>query len=168
MFNSYIVYHIVRIYRRLHHTSGHKPHIEQLWTTLWMNIVLVLHSFVFLSSLLSHIVGHFTVIKTHETWGVLLTVLMNSSLNFYIYCLSGKAFRNVIRRFKIQLFQKLHIQQQESESRWWSSHYSTQNTSSQWFKWTYIRLIPYFVKHIRNNFCWNFVCKLFHFYQNHN
>jgi hypothetical protein len=83
-----------------------------------MNIVLLLHSFLFLSSLLSHIVGHFTVTEAHEAWWVLLAVLMNSSLNFYIYCLSGKAFRNEIRRFiqrfKIQLFQKLHMRQRRS------------------------------------------------------
>jgi len=81
-----------------------------------MNIVLLLHSSLFLASLLSHIVGHFTVTEAHEAWWVLLAVLMNCSLNFYIYCLSGKAFRNEIRRliqrFKMQRFQKLHIHQQ--------------------------------------------------------
>jgi hypothetical protein len=90
---------------------------QQRRTTSWMNIVLLLHSFLFLASLLAHIVGHFTVIEAHETSWVLLAVLINNSLNFYIYCLSGKAFRNeihqFIQRFKRHIFHKLHIQQRQ-------------------------------------------------------
>ncbi len=66
LFNSYIVYHIVRTYCRLHQTYSYKPRKGQSRTTLWMNIVLVLHSSLFLLSVLSHIVGHFTAVEVHE------------------------------------------------------------------------------------------------------
>ncbi|CAF1292746.1 unnamed protein product, partial [Adineta steineri] len=51
------------------------------------------------------ILGYFMTIEAHETWWVSLAILINCSLNFYIYCLSGKAFRNEIRRF-IHRFEK--------------------------------------------------------------
>ena len=103
LFNFYIIYYIIRIHRHLRQKNVRKPRKEQSRTASWMNIVLILHSLLFLSSLLSHIVGHFFVVEAHETWWVLLTILVNCSLNFYIYCLSGKAFRNEIRRFIQQL-----------------------------------------------------------------
>jgi hypothetical protein len=118
LFNSYIIYHLIRTYHHLHQTNGHKPRKEQSRTTSWMNIVLILHSLIFLASLCSHIVGHFIVIEAHEAWWVLLSVLMNCSLNFYIYCLSGKAFRNEIRRFihrlKTRIFNRTQTLQQQS------------------------------------------------------
>ena len=89
LFNICIVYHIVRTHRYLH---------RQIQTTSWMNVILLLHSSLFLTSLFCHIIGHFLVVEAHEVWWVLLAVLINCSLNFYIYCLSGKAFRNEIRR----------------------------------------------------------------------
>jgi hypothetical protein len=118
LFNSYIVYHIDRTYCRLQQTSGrHKLRKEQSEATSWMNIVLILHSLLFLASLFSHIAGHVTGVEAHETWWVLLAILINCSLNFYIYCLSGKAFRNEIRRFikrlKTRLFNKSQTQQQQ-------------------------------------------------------
>jgi len=118
IFDNYIIYHLVRIYRRLHQTTDHKSRKKQSRTTSWMNIVLILHSLLFLASLCSHIVGHFIVIEAHEAWWVLLSVLMNCSLNFYIYCLSGKAFRNEIRRFiqrlKTRIFNGSQIRSQQS------------------------------------------------------
>ena len=98
LFNSYIIYHVVHSHRRLHRTNSRTPRQEQTRTTSWMNIVLILHSTLFLASLLSHILGHFTGLEAHEVWWVSLTVLINCSLNFYVYCLSGRAFRNEIRR----------------------------------------------------------------------
>jgi hypothetical protein len=98
LFNSYIIYHVVRKYRHLHQTYGHRPRREQSRTTSWMNIVLILHSSLFLLSIFAHIIGHFTVGEAHEAWWVLLAVLINCSINFYVYCLSGKAFRNEICR----------------------------------------------------------------------
>jgi len=60
--DSYIVYHLVRIYQRLHRTYGYELRKNQSRTTSWMNIVLILHSFLFLSSLFSHIAGHISSI----------------------------------------------------------------------------------------------------------
>ncbi len=110
--DSYIVYHLIRIHQHLHRTYGYKLRKNQSQTTSWMNIVLILHSFLFLLSLFSHIVEHFINVEVRETWWVSLTVLINCSLNFYIYCLSGEAFRNEIRRFMIQFFYFLRKQQQ--------------------------------------------------------
>ncbi len=107
LFNIYIIHHLIRAYRRLHQTIAQNQRKEQSRTKSWVNIVLILHSFLFLASLLSHIVGHFTVTEAHEAWWVLLSVLINSSLNFYIYCLSGKAFRNEIRRFIQRLLNRI-------------------------------------------------------------
>lgn len=111
LFNSYIIFHLIRTHRRLHQ----QPHREHSRTTSWMNIVLLLHALLFLGSLLSHIVGHFTVTEAHEAWWVLLAILINSSINFYLYCLSGKAFRNeiyrMIQKLKIHFFRKLDIRE---------------------------------------------------------
>ena len=106
LFNSCIIYHLVRASRHLHRTNHRQTHKKQSRTTSWMNIVLILHSLLFLSSLLSHIVGHFMSIEAHETWWVSLAILVNCSINFYIYCLSGRAFRHEICRFTRQLFFK--------------------------------------------------------------
>jgi hypothetical protein len=108
LFNSYITCH-------LHQTSGYETCKGQLRITSWMNTVLILHSTLFLASFLSHFLGHLTIVEVHETWWVLLAVLVNYSLNFYMYCLSGKAFRNEIRRFirrlKTQTFNGLQVVQ---------------------------------------------------------
>jgi len=118
LFNSYIIYYIVRTCRCLDTKNHHKSRKEQSRTTSWMNIILILHSSLFLTSLLSHIVGHFTVVEAHEAWWVLLSVLINCSLSFYVYCLSGTAFRNEIRRLirqlKAGLFYGTQTQQQHS------------------------------------------------------
>ena len=98
LFNSYIIGHVVRSHRHLHQNRRQTARQEQLRTTSWMNIVLILHSSLFLSSLLSHICGHFSKTEAHEIVWVSLAVLINCSLNFYIYCLSGKAFRDEIQR----------------------------------------------------------------------
>jgi hypothetical protein len=118
LFNTYIVYHIIRTRRLLSRASGEKSRPRQSQTASWMNGVLILHSFLFLGSLSSHIAGHFTIVETHETWWILLAILINCSINFYVYCLSGKAFRNEIRRFlhrfKARIFNGLQTRQQQS------------------------------------------------------
>ncbi|CAF1038220.1 unnamed protein product [Didymodactylos carnosus] len=63
-----------------------------------MNIILILHSFLYLSSLLTHIAAHWLTPEAHESLWVSLIILMSCSLNFYVYCASGKMFRNEIRR----------------------------------------------------------------------
>ncbi|CAF1499584.1 unnamed protein product [Adineta steineri] len=118
-FNTYIVYCLVSKHRRLHARSIYKLRKKQSRTTSWMNIVLILHSSLFLASLLLHITGHFTIIEAHESWWVLLSILINCSLNFYVYCLSGTAFRNELRRLvqkcKILLISTLQSCQNRQE-----------------------------------------------------
>lgn len=99
LFNSYIIHYLTRKCQQFHRTNSYQIRKQQTLTTSWMNIVLILHSILFLSSLFSHLIGHFMYIEAHETWWALLAIVINCSLNFYIYCLSGKAFRNEIRRF---------------------------------------------------------------------
>ncbi|UJR24055.1 hypothetical protein I4U23_027023 [Adineta vaga] len=107
LFNSFILYYIVQTSRRLSQSKQRRN------VTSWMNIVLILHSCLFLSSLLSHIVGHFLSVDAHETWWVLLSVLMSCSLNFYVYCLSGRDFRlkilYLIRLFFIRIIYQIQI-----------------------------------------------------------
>jgi hypothetical protein len=68
LFNNYVVHHVIRTYRHLHRTSGYKLRKEHFGRASWMNIVLILHSSLFLASLLSHIVGNFIFIEAHKTW----------------------------------------------------------------------------------------------------
>jgi hypothetical protein len=103
LLNCYIIYYIIRTCRYLHQVRDHEEHREQSQITSWMNAVLIIHSSLFSLSLISHIVGHFIAVEAHEKWWVLLTVLINCSINFYIYCLSGKAFRYEICRFTQRL-----------------------------------------------------------------
>lgn len=115
LFNSYIIYHIFRSKQRLEKIHGHRRYSKQSQTASWMTRVLLLHSLLFLSSLLSHVAAHFAEIEAHETWWVILAILINSSLNFYVYCLSGEAFRNEIRRFtqrfKMQFLHSVYFQE---------------------------------------------------------
>ena len=98
VFNLCILYYLCQ-------TSHHfdRRDSERKRTTSWMNIVLIFHSILFFLSLLSHIIGHVMSVEAHETWWVLLAVLVNCSLNFYLYCLSGRAFRQQIRCFLQQI-----------------------------------------------------------------
>ena len=98
LFEFYLIHHTLRTQRYLYRTDGHRAPGKLIRITSWMSIILILHSTLFLVSLLSHIVGHFLTAHVHEAWWVLLGVLVNSSLNFYTYCLSGKVFCNEIRR----------------------------------------------------------------------
>jgi magnesium-transporting ATPase (P-type) len=113
LFDSSIVYHLIRTYQRLLHVNDIQTLKRQSRTTSWMNIVLILQSLLFLSSLFSHIIGHMMIVETFETWWVSLTVLINCSFNFYIYCLSGKAFRNEIYQFIRKILYILKRQQQQ-------------------------------------------------------
>jgi ABC-type transport system involved in multi-copper enzyme maturation permease subunit len=115
LFDSSIVYHLIRTYQRLLHVNDIQTLKRQSRTTSWMNIVLILQSLLFLSSLFSHIIGHMMIVETFETWWVSLTVLINCSFNFYIYCLSGKAFRNEIYQSIRKILYILKRQQQQQE-----------------------------------------------------
>lgn len=113
LFNFYIFSHIIQTYQHLYRKNSYYPHKRQIRTISWMNIVLIFHSSLFLASLTAHIIGHFISMNVHEIWWVCLIILMNCSLNFYLYCLSGKAFRNeiyrLIRRCKSQIIHTLHL-----------------------------------------------------------
>lgn len=113
LFDSCIIYYVIHKFRRLNEKSLKKMTRRQKRKTSWMNIILFLHSLLFFLSLLSHIAGHFMSVEAHETWWVSLVILLNSSLNFYVYCLSSKAFRqqtcHVIRRLTINKLRKFHI-----------------------------------------------------------
>ena len=125
LFNSYIIYHLTRTSRRLIETIGEKRAEERMRTTSWMNIVLILHSSFFLVSILSHIGGHFLAIEAHESWWVLLAILANCSLNFYVYCLSGEIFRQkinyCIQCLTTQILYKLQTPKQFWQHRLFSS-----------------------------------------------
>ncbi|CAF1169924.1 unnamed protein product [Adineta steineri] len=120
IFNSYIMYYLFRTSYQFSQINENKITKERQRTTSWMNIVLILHSCLFLSSLFSHVVGHFLSVEAHETWWVLLTVLGNCSLNFYVYCLSGKAFRkqiiHIIQRLIILISYKLQTCKQQQQN----------------------------------------------------
>lgn len=119
LINSCIMYHLVQTSHRFHQNNEDKKFKERKRTTSWMNVVLILHSSLFLLSILSHIAGHFMAVEAHETWWVLLAILGNCSVNFYLYCLSGQAFRQQIICFMRQVathtFDKLRIRQQRSK-----------------------------------------------------
>lgn len=64
----------------------------------WMNIVLLLHSLLFfLSSSVASLVYFSTLDSALAHW-VSHVILANCSLNFYVYCLSGRQFRQELRR----------------------------------------------------------------------
>jgi hypothetical protein len=64
----------------------------------WMNIVLLLHSLLFfLSSSVSSLVFFSTSDIVLAHW-VSVIILATCSLNFYVYCLSGRQFRRELKR----------------------------------------------------------------------
>jgi hypothetical protein len=75
----------------------------------WMNIVLLLHSLLFfLSSSMTSLV-YFSTSDLMLSHGVSVILLTNCSLNFYIYCLSGRQFRTELKRIAkryVRNFQK--------------------------------------------------------------
>jgi hypothetical protein len=75
----------------------------------WMNIVLILHSLLFfLSSSMTSLV-YFSTSDLMLSHGISVIILANCSLNFYIYCLSGRQFRTELKRIAkryIRNFQK--------------------------------------------------------------
>ncbi len=74
----------------------------------WMNIVLILHSLLFfLSSSVTSLVYFSTSDITLAYW-MSVIILANCSLNFYVYCLSGKQFRTEIKRIAKRYIRNLH------------------------------------------------------------
>jgi len=66
--------------------------------TSWMNIVLIIHSCLFFFSSLTATIVHWSTSDALLSHGISVVILANCSLNFYVYCLSGKSFRNEIRK----------------------------------------------------------------------
>ena len=66
--------------------------------TSWMNIVLIIHSCLFFFSSLTASIVHWTTSDPLLSHWISVVILANYSLNFYVYCLSGKSFRNEIRK----------------------------------------------------------------------
>ena len=78
-------------------TTNSSPTVP-LGKTSWMNIVLLLHSLLFfLSSSVASLVFFSTSDIMLAHW-VSVVILANCSLNFYVYCLSGRQFRSELRR----------------------------------------------------------------------
>lgn len=81
----------------------------------WMNIVLILHSFLFfLSSSVTSLV-YFSTSDMMLAYWISVIILANCSLNFYIYCLSGGQFRLELKRIATRCFR--HVQT-KSKRRW--------------------------------------------------
>ncbi|UJR32387.1 hypothetical protein I4U23_019849 [Adineta vaga] len=96
--NTFIIYNRYRTNRRFHQIYSSKLNQSRLQSTSWMNIVLLLHSSLFLLPLLVHILVHFFTKHLHGTLWTSFSIMINCSLNFYLYCLFSKAFRNQIYR----------------------------------------------------------------------
>ena len=118
IFNICILYYLCRTSHNFDRKNCERKAEERKRTTSWMNAVLIFHSFLFFLSLLSHIIGHLMSVEAHETWWVLLAVLTNCSLNFYIYCLSGRAFRQQIRYFFQQITTKKFAKLRSRKDQW--------------------------------------------------
>jgi len=73
--------------------------------TSWMNIVLILHSFLFCFSSLTATIVHWSTSDPLLSHWTSVVILINCSLNFYVYCLSGKSFRNEIQKLFYRYFQ---------------------------------------------------------------
>jgi hypothetical protein len=74
----------------------------------WMNIVLILHSILFfLSSSVTSLVYFSTADMILAHWTSVI-ILANCSLNFYIYCLSGRQFRTELKRIAKRYTRNLH------------------------------------------------------------
>lgn len=74
----------------------------------WMNVVLILHSLLFfLSSSLTSLVYFSTSNRILAHW-ISVIILANCSLNFYVYCLSGRQFRTELKRIGKRYIRNLH------------------------------------------------------------
>ncbi|CAF3074738.1 unnamed protein product, partial [Rotaria sp. Silwood2] len=73
--------------------------------TSWMNIVLIIHSCLFFFSSLTSTIVHWSTSNPLLSHWTSVVILANCSLNFYVYCLSGKSFRNEIKKLLYDYFQ---------------------------------------------------------------
>jgi hypothetical protein len=73
--------------------------------TSWMNIVLITHSCLFFFSSLTATIVHWSTSDVLLSYWISVVILANCSLNFYVYCLSGKSFRNEIKKLFYDYYQ---------------------------------------------------------------
>ncbi|CAF1001078.1 unnamed protein product [Rotaria sp. Silwood1] len=74
-------------------------------STSWMNIVLIIHSCLFFFSSLTSTIVHWSTSNPLLSHWTSVVILANCSLNFYVYCLSGKSFRNEIKKLLYDYYQ---------------------------------------------------------------
>ncbi|CAF1651994.1 unnamed protein product, partial [Adineta ricciae] len=73
--------------------------------TSWMNVVLIIHSFLFCFSSLTATIVHWSTFDYLLSYWTSIVILANCSLNFYVYCLSARSFRKDIRKIFYRYFQ---------------------------------------------------------------
>lgn len=100
----------------------------------WMNVVLLLHSLLFfLSSSVASLVFFSTSDMILASW-VSVIILANCSLNFYIYCVSGRQFRKELKRIAkiyIRHIRKIFVRNRYSPSHRRSPVQNIQNNIQQ-------------------------------------
>lgn len=77
--------------------------------TSWMNIALIIHSVLFCFSSLTSTMIHWTTSNVLFSYWSSVLILGNSAFYFYIYCLTGKSFRNEIRKIFYRYLQLYFI-----------------------------------------------------------
>jgi hypothetical protein len=74
----------------------------------WMNIVLILHSLLFFLSSSATSLVYFSTSNMKLAYWMSVIILANCSLNFYVYCLSGKHFRTELKRIAKRYIRNLY------------------------------------------------------------
>jgi hypothetical protein len=100
----------------------------------WMNIVLLLHSLLFFFSSSMTSLVYFSTSNIILAHWVSVIILANCSLNFYIYCLSGRQFRRELKRIAQRYVRHAHkafLRNRYSEQRHHSPMYNGKNNIYQ-------------------------------------
>ncbi|UJR21718.1 hypothetical protein I4U23_024795 [Adineta vaga] len=74
----------------------------------WMNIILILHSILFFLSFSASSLVHLWTSSIELAYATSIIILASCSLNFYVYCLSGKHFRTELKRIAKRYLRNLH------------------------------------------------------------
>ena len=74
----------------------------------WMNIVLILHSLLFFLSFTATSLVYFSTSNIKISYWTSIIILASCSLNFYVYCLSGKHFRTELKRIARRYIRNLY------------------------------------------------------------
>ena len=119
--------------RRNSSLNFRSSHVHNRPRTSWMNIVLIIHSCLFVFSSLTATLVHWTTSDALLAYWISVLILANCSLNFYVYCLSGKSFRSEIRKLLISHFRTFCFSKccsQREEIRLTSNSYRKRTTFS--------------------------------------